>query len=193
LHDTLKRGMGSQVESEGELETAIARAALDALDVAVIVMSSDLQAILNRNQLATVCFGATLPPELSFIVRAYVSSRHDVARLPAARVEIAERRFYVRVVQATAGRRVVEIGFVREEVARDVDTFRLLNARHGVSRREYQILSALRLGKTNRAMSEELGIAQATVKRHIERLLARFGAPNRTRLVDLVEQIIARR
>ena len=87
----------------------------------------------------------------------------------------------------------VEIVLLAEEVLREVDAFKLLHTRNGVSRREYQVLTALRLGKTYRQIAVELGLAQGTVNVHVHHLLERFDAPNRTRLVRVVEEILARR
>lgn len=51
----------------------------------------------------------------------------------------------------------------------------------------------MRLGKTNRQLATEYGLAPGTVSRHVHRLLVRFGAPNRTRRVNLIDEILRRR
>jgi DNA-binding NarL/FixJ family response regulator len=173
---------------------AFARRALDVLDVGVIILSADLKTVLDRNAHARQFLGdGPLPQALIDAIDGYVLSRRDTRRFPPAmRLELSGRAFYLRVAPGE-GEPPLEIALLREEVLRDVDAFKLLNARYGVSRREYQVLTALRLGKTNRQISTELGIAEATVGRHVHRLLERFEAPNRTALVNRVEHLTAKR
>ena len=171
----------------------IASRALDALDVGVIIYSEDLKKVLLKNHLLPTLIGESPPSLFMEAVRLFVQSRKDTRRTPPSmRIEINDKTLYVRVVPSEAPP-PLEIVFVREEILRDVDVFRLLNARHGISRREYQIITALRLGKTNRQIAADLGIAEGTVGRHVHKLLERMDAPNRTRLVDLVEQMIHRK
>jgi DNA-binding NarL/FixJ family response regulator len=167
--------------------------ALDALDVGVLVASADCETILYRNVAAARLLGDGVPPSLCEAARAYVHARRDLRRLPpAVRIDLGEHSVYLRV-QASPGDPPLEIIFVRQEVIRDVDLFRVLNARYAVSHREFQILSSLRLGRTNREIASELGIYQGTVARHMHRLLERFDAPNRTRLVNMIESLVPRR
>ena len=173
----------------------LAGRALDALDTGIAILSADLRALLHLNAHARSLFGGprSLPPAVSEAVEAYVLARRNLRHPPPAiRVEHGERGLYIRAV-ASLGDPPVEVVFIREEVVRDVDAFRLLEGRHGISRREFQIIGALRLGKTNRQIAGDLGLAEGTVARHVHRLLERLGAPNRTRLVDMIEQLIARR
>lgn len=46
--------------------------------------------------------------------------------------------------------------------------------------RELEVLGALAVGKTNRQIAEELTISRATVKTHVERLIAKLGVSDRT-------------
>ena len=48
-----------------------------------------------------------------------------------------------------------------------------------ISRREAEVLALLAAGKTNAAIAEELSLSPRTVGRHVERVLARLGVPNR--------------
>jgi DNA-binding NarL/FixJ family response regulator len=173
----------------------LAARALDALDYAVVIFSADLSTVLHMNEVAgeLIARNLSLRAVIAEAADTYINAREDTHRIPPAlRIETDGSAFYLRAV-GSPGHPPAEIIFIREEVLRDVDVFRLLNARHGVSRREYDVLSSLRLGKTNREIAAKLGIAEGTVGRHIHRLLERFDAPNRTRLADLVEQIIVRR
>jgi len=47
-------------------------------------------------------------------------------------------------------------------------------------------------GATNKAIARQLGISELTVKEHVERLRARFGAVNRTQLAACLAQHLVR-
>ena len=48
------------------------------------------------------------------------------------------------------------------------------------SRRERQILEHVALGKANDEIALELGLASATVAKHLEHVYRKLGVPNRT-------------
>ncbi|RZL02096.1 MAG: hypothetical protein EOP36_08715 [Rubrivivax sp.] len=52
-----------------------------------------------------------------------------------------------------------------------------------ITDREREILSWVREGKSNQAISEELGISALTVKNHIQKILRKLGAANRAQAV----------
>lgn len=175
------------------LSKDVLRRGLDALDVGIVILSEDLCDVLHQNAFAREVVGDEIPPQLRDAIEAFVLSRRQLKRSPPAmRVDIRGRSFFVRAVP-TSGSPPLETVLIREEVLRDADAFRLLNATFGVSRREYQVLNGLRQGKTNRQVAMELGLAESTVAIHVHHLLERFEAKNRTRLVDIIEQHIARR
>lgn len=80
--------------------------------------------------------------------------------------------------------------FLRQEVLRDVEVLRTLELRYQITRREYQVVTELRLGKTNRQIAAEFGLAEGTIARHVHRLLERMGVHNRTELVHLVDELV---
>jgi DNA-binding NarL/FixJ family response regulator len=55
----------------------------------------------------------------------------------------------------------------------------------GVTSREVDVLRLLAEGLTNRVIAERLYVSPRTVKGHIESLLAKTGASNRTQLATL--------
>jgi DNA-binding NarL/FixJ family response regulator len=170
----------------------LSRLVLDSLDLAIVVLSADLERELLRNAAAARLLPATLD-ELHPYIEGYVDSRRDVRRMPPpVRLGVGGRAFYLRVTRAE-GPPPVEIVLLNEEVLRDADAFRLLNTRYGVSHREYQVVSALRQGKTNRQIAALLGLAEGTVSLYVHHLLARFGVPNRTRLVKVVDDLLFRK
>lgn len=168
------------------------RRALDALDFGVILMPSDLTCVFHMNSFARDTLGTDrLPETLQEAVEHYVSARRDTRRFPPAfRWIRADQTFFLRVTPSNGDGPAFELICLRPEVIRDVEALRVLEARYGVTRREYQIICALRLGKTNSQVADELSISEGTVARHIHRLLSRFSVANRTRLVDVVEKLL---
>ena len=53
-----------------------------------------------------------------------------------------------------------------------------------LTRRETEVLVLVREGRTNRQIASALGIAPATVVKHLEHVFARVGAQNRTQPVQ---------
>lgn len=53
----------------------------------------------------------------------------------------------------------------------------------GVTQREREILRWLREGKSNQQIAEQLGISALTVKNHVQKILRKLGAANRTQAV----------
>ena len=58
--------------------------------------------------------------------------------------------------------------------------------RHGVTRRERQIVEKICLGKTNKQIAEELFISVQTVKDHTHRIYGKIGVGSRMQLVQLL-------
>ena len=56
----------------------------------------------------------------------------------------------------------------------------------GLTRREIDVLEAIRKGSTNREIAASLGIAMSTVKRHVEHILEKLDARNRAQAVALL-------
>ncbi|WP_293862287.1 response regulator transcription factor [uncultured Alsobacter sp.] len=60
--------------------------------------------------------------------------------------------------------------------------------RKRLSPRELQVLGHLQRGAPNKAIARELGIADATVKVHVKKLLRHFGVTRRTQLMLVDKQ-----
>ena len=57
-----------------------------------------------------------------------------------------------------------------------------------LTKREREVLALLIGGLTNKAISAELGISQATVRLHVSNILSKLGASNRTEAATLAHQ-----
>ena len=58
----------------------------------------------------------------------------------------------------------------------------------GLTTRERQIMRLLQQGLTNKAISRNLGIEQATVKNHLHRIFSKLGVHRRTEAVSLLQR-----
>jgi two-component system, NarL family, response regulator DevR len=57
-------------------------------------------------------------------------------------------------------------------------------SRHGLSRREQQLVELLCFGLTNKEIASRLHLSEHTVKNHVHRILHKTGAPDRVSIVD---------
>ena len=181
-------------------EAQCALAALEVLDIGIVVSATHTGPILFANATAKQiletleCKGRELPAPIAEAARIYVESRDSVKRLPPAiRLERSDApAVYMRVVPAIRLPRH-EVITLREEILRDPELFRQLEGHFGITRRDFQILSGLRLGKTNRQIALEFGASEKTITKALHRLFERFGVSNRIGLANAVERIAGRR
>jgi DNA-binding CsgD family transcriptional regulator len=67
-----------------------------------------------------------------------------------------------------------------------IDALRLSEL--GLTRREMAVLELVAEGRTNEQIGEVLGLSPLTVKKHLERMSMKLGAPNRAALVAVAWQ-----
>jgi DNA-binding CsgD family transcriptional regulator len=65
------------------------------------------------------------------------------------------------------------------DLARTAAAERATQQRHGLTKRELQVLRLLATGKTNKAIAAELFVSGRTVDRHVSNLLGKLGVPSR--------------
>jgi len=80
--------------------------------------------------------------------------------------------------------RAAGVPLPRRSVAQDGVPESLRGA--GVTSREFDVLRLIAEGRTNKDVAEELYLSPRTVEKHVERLLLKTGAPNRTALAALL-------
>jgi DNA-binding CsgD family transcriptional regulator len=51
--------------------------------------------------------------------------------------------------------------------------------RHGLTRREFQVLQMIAAGKTNKAIASELSLSERTIDRHVSNILTKLDVPSR--------------
>jgi DNA-binding CsgD family transcriptional regulator len=88
--------------------------------------------------------------------------------------------FYLRAVSDSAFKPV------KAEVATPKGIEHVL-ARHGITKRERQVVEKICLGKTNKQIAEELFISLQTVKDHTHRIYSKLGVKSRMQLVQAMD------
>ena len=59
----------------------------------------------------------------------------------------------------------------------------------GISKREYEVLEQIALGKSNLEIANQLFISESTVKTHVSNLLVKLDAKRRTQAVNIAKEI----
>lgn len=62
-------------------------------------------------------------------------------------------------------------------------------AMRNLTKRQFEILQKLRLGKSNKLIAKELGLCEATVKAHVSDVLDKLGAVSRTHVVAIMNEL----
>ena len=100
-------------------------------------------------------------------------------------VKDAERADLVDAIRRVmAGERVIRTG--------DEDHQLLLDRKareRGITRREYEILRYVAMGRTNPEIADELGLTRNTVKTYLQRVLEKLGAHNRVEALVRANQL----
>jgi DNA-binding CsgD family transcriptional regulator len=125
------------------------------------------------------------------LLRAWFGAAEDRGRLPGELADWHEATRRTehppRLRRSRQGRRLrvtllagarEDVLILREDRDRPLSADALASALP-ISRREAEVLALLAAGKTNAAIAAELSLSPRTVGRHVERVLARLGVPNR--------------
>ena len=59
----------------------------------------------------------------------------------------------------------------------------------GISKREYEVLEQIALGKSNKEIADTLFISESTVKTHVSNLLVKLDAKRRTQAVSKAKEL----
>ncbi|HVB99456.1 MAG TPA: response regulator transcription factor [Candidatus Dormibacteraeota bacterium] len=65
-----------------------------------------------------------------------------------------------------------------------------LHARHGLTRREQQLLPLIAQGLTNKEIASHLSLSEQTVKNHIHRILRKVGVESRLSAAQVLEEVM---
>jgi DNA-binding NarL/FixJ family response regulator len=126
-------------------------------------------------------------PEMKIILfTAYPDDASLAAGADGVLVKDADRANLIDAIsRVAAGERIVRTGA-------DADQWLLLDRKlrdHGITRREYEILRHVAMGKTNPEIAVALGLARNTVKTYLQRAFEKLGARNRVEVLVRASQL----
>lgn len=90
------------------------------------------------------------------------------------------------VSQVMAGQSVVPLGLINAVLRQNERELRPADAVDGLTAREREVLSHVAEGLTNKEIARRLELSPATVKAHVERIIAKLGVADRTQAAVLV-------
>jgi DNA-binding NarL/FixJ family response regulator len=126
-------------------------------------------------------------PEMKIILfTAYPDDASLAAGADGVLVKDADRANLIDAIsRVAAGERIIRTGA-------DADQWLLLDRKlrdHGITRREYEILRHVAMGKTNPEIAVALGLARNTVKTYLQRAFEKLGARNRVEVLVRASQL----
>jgi DNA-binding NarL/FixJ family response regulator len=98
--------------------------------------------------------------------------------------EVAARSSWLSPVAASVAAQAFRDQGAREQADREQARHRAAaQQRHGLSRREEEVLNLLAMGLSNASIAGRLGLTEKTVKNHLNHVFAKLGVHNRTEAV----------
>jgi DNA-binding NarL/FixJ family response regulator len=96
------------------------------------------------------------------------------------------------IAQVMAGQSVIPLGLIGAAM-REPDVTTRHSPRHSdpaalLTDREREVLELVAQGLTNKEVARELGVSPATIKAHMERIIAKLGVADRTQAAVLISQ-----
>jgi two-component system, NarL family, response regulator len=168
----------------GEAATSSAAiATYDQLRPDVVVMDLRLP---DRDGIATTAILVTRAPPAKVLMLTTFDGEDDVRRAFAAgamgylRKDVETADLWAAVEQVAAGQRALGPAIA----AKMAEALAL----PGLSERELAVLQHLANGLANKAIGQQLHIAEATVKAHVHALMQKLGAGNRTECILIAQR-----
>lgn len=90
------------------------------------------------------------------------------------------------VSQVMAGQSVIPLGLISAVMRESEREVRPADALAGLTLREREVLDLVAEGLTNKEIARRLAVSPATIKAHVERIIAKLGAADRTQAAVLV-------
>jgi len=167
--------------SAGELMTTLASSPVD-----VVLM--DLNLGPEDDSLGATRAVVARYPDVKVV---FISASLDGDAAAAARVAGAvgylpkdlSVRDMIGAIRGLAAKGMGEIVFGDFLTPRAAANGRNAIARHGLTRREHEVLVELRRGRTNREIASKLGVSIATVNKHVQQVLRKLQVRNRGQAV----------
>lgn len=172
---------------ESERHARQARNALDAFGYASIAVRLDDGRLLWETPLARdlllAYYGTSAPhtprPVMDWLRRHAALAREGIAP-PGLQAELGARKLAFRLYQQLGDDEGGGEWLVVMREASDAAVIDAMSLAFGLTAREAEVLYWVTKGKINRDIAAILGASPATVKKHLERILAKMGVETRT-------------
>ena len=184
-HPVIRDGLSQIIGREDDMEVVgQAENGREALGLApetkpqIIIMDLSMPEMGGLEAMAEI---RKVQPAIRFIVFSVFKGEEDIHRA----LNAGASGYLFKVVQRNelvAAIRMVATGrpYLPLQVA---ERLRFRHPADELSTRELDVLSGIAAGRTNRAIGEELGISEGTVKAHVNKILTKLGAKDRTQAV----------
>jgi DNA-binding NarL/FixJ family response regulator len=184
-HPVIRDGLGQIISGENDMEVVgqadngrVALSLVSQTDPQIIIMDLSMPEMGGLEAMAEI---HKIRPEVRFIVFSVFKGEEDIHRA----LKAGASGYLFKVVQRAelvAAIRMVAAGhpYLPLQVA---ERLRFRHPADELSTREFDVLSGIASGRTNRAIGEELGISEGTVKAHVNKILTKLGAKDRTQAV----------
>jgi RNA polymerase sigma factor (sigma-70 family) len=90
------------------------------------------------------------------------------------------------VSQVMAGQSVMPLNLINAALRQNEREVRPADALNTLTPREREVLAQIAEGLTNKEIARQLGVSPATIKAHVERIIAKLGVADRTQAAVLV-------
>lgn len=94
------------------------------------------------------------------------------------------------VSQVMAGQSVIPLGLINAALRESEREVRPADAVAALTMREREVIGQVAEGLTNKEIARQLGVSPATVKAHVERIIAKLGVADRTQAAVLVARAL---
>jgi RNA polymerase sigma factor (sigma-70 family) len=94
------------------------------------------------------------------------------------------------VSQVMAGQSVIPLGLINAALRENEREMRAAEILAALTGREREVLDLVAEGQTNKEIARRLAVSPATVKAHVERIIAKLGVSDRTQAAVLVTRAI---
>lgn len=184
-HPVIRDGLGQIISGEEDMDVVgqadngrVALSLVTETDPQIIIMDLSMPEMGGLQAMAEI---HKIRPQVRFIVFSVFKGEEDIHRA----LKAGASGYLFKVVQRAelvAAIRMVAAGhpYLPLQVA---ERLRFRHPADELSTREFDVLSGIASGRTNRAIGEELGISEGTVKAHVNKILAKLGAKDRTQAV----------
>ena len=174
------------------LDAALCQDIVEGFESALLVVDAGCRAIDLANGAARELLGLAegpMPKELAAALREWIASEPPTPRFTGALgLSAGGRRLHARVkTLGPIGAQLLVM--LTPFVVRERDLDEALRHRFALSRRELQIVLAVKAGASNAEIAERLGLTEGTVKNYVSKIFTTMDVRSRTHLLAYLQSL----